>query len=72
MNAYHIGIFNKTILIDYVKIGRTGRIKCFSITACLFNTLAVVKANTYLQDLYISSRLFTGLHRATLKAILLQ
>lgn len=39
-----------TILIDYVKMGRTGRIKRFSITAWLFNTPAVVKANTYLQD----------------------
>ena len=50
-----------TILIDYVKMGRTGRIKYFSITAWLFNPLTVVKANTYLQDLYISFRPFTGL-----------
>lgn len=50
-----------TILIDYVKMGRMGRIKSFSVTAWLFNTLAAVTANTYRQDLYISSRLFPGL-----------
>jgi len=39
-----------TILIDYVKVGRTGIIKYFSVTVWLFNTLAAVKENTYLQD----------------------
>jgi len=50
-----------TVSIDYEKMGRIGRIKYFSVTAWLFNTLVVVTVNTCLQDLYISSRLFTGL-----------